>query len=1082
MKSKVNIFYNFLSTAAKYKSNSARGLHGARSYKKTFEYFDIVTTKDLLCDFLRNTKLKTDSFIRYSDRNHLEGKEGKTIRLKWLKKDGHPLDLLALDFSNQYDYLGLDESTIIEDIVDIVVSFPSGCSGYALARYNEQQDEIKEFERYAKGRDLKPESAPDEFDWDHYFDERKINSTSIKKSKSVTKKSKTVLKKSKTVTVATSTKKSVNRSNKNKSVLSPEYTLIKRLYAFNRKPISVAQLSNLSNKVNVLLKKAGIEHKQLLKTIKAKLDLAIFKLQGENITNISSLTLTNDLEKSLAKAVLKPKVTVTLGGIDKSSKFNVGDICFDAIPVAPILKMDIKQLIGVSKKYLYSITGTSIVNSSTSMPVEIRKSSVGKMFSPLMGDKKCRSMLVLDLIITVGILVNTEIDKKNIHQVVHKFVSIVKVDGKVYPFLFLVKVNNGNYIYHPVFIDDEIKKPGGLSGFMSKGTRRSFLMSQRLDIPLSGTNLKINSKINKPFAKEQEFFSLDGIVDCYTDAEIKQLGIVDDYSLGKVNKKSPYDLINEKLIAMLKTGELPWVNQRKNAPYQGQDNSFRNYDSKRAYSGINVMLLNSEVQPHHNSFFLTKNQIAARGKKLNKGAKGIEIFFAKKLTVQKETPATATAPAGLEDKKIWMMKQYTIYNLADTDIVIKDKDLPQSKTEEQVIESCETVYKNMPKKPVLKHGGSGAFYNPNSDYVNMPNKNNFTSLQGYYRTLFHELIHSTGHSSRLKRKFGTFNGSKEYNIEELIAEIGSSYVCGYTGIFFANAEKHASYLDHYLKALHGKKLAQYKADLVFHAQEDKTFLLHAIGAAQKAANFILSKQLAAVKKKPKKLPGINSLNGVTEDTMAPITSKQEKSPFTTMNKLVSGGTYQLAGEIGKLLGNLGQVDCSITIKGDQGAGKSQLMWQLVDAFATAGKKVAVVSPEMNGNSPTVSKYRDQYISNTNQDKILFTDQKLTVQQLCNLSKVFDVVFVDSFNQLKDYKQDQFEWLSKKLPNKCIVGLFQSTTSGEMRGGNKPEFDAYVNIEVVKVDDTFKNNYAVCSKNRFGGTGVKFNISKQKIVK
>jgi tRNA A37 threonylcarbamoyladenosine biosynthesis protein TsaE len=52
-----------------------------------------------------------------------------------------------------------------------------------------------------------------------------------------------------------------------------------------------------------------------------------------------------------------------------------------------------------------------------------------------------------------------------------------------------------------------------------------------------------------------------------------------------------------------------------------------------------------------------------------------------------------------------------------------------------------------------------------------------------------------------------------------------------------------------------------------------------------------------------------------------------------MDKLQSGGTYQLQGDLGKFLGNLGEVDCSITIRGDQGAGKSQLMWQLVDAFA-----------------------------------------------------------------------------------------------------------------------------------------------------
>ena len=172
----------------------------------------------------------------------------------------------------------------------------------------------------------------------------------------------------------------------------------------------------------------------------------------------------------------------------------------------------------------------------------------------------------------------------------------------------------------------------------------------------------------------------------------------------------------------------------------------------------------------------------------------------------------------------------------------------------------------------------------------------------------------------------------------------------------------------------------------------------------------------------------------------------------------------------------------MTIKGDQGAGKSQLMWQLIDAFASINKKVAVLSPEMNGNSPTIEKYRNQFISKENQDRVLFTDKKLSAKDIISLAEHFDVVFVDSFNQLEDYKQEQFKEVCSALPTKCIVGIFQSTTSGEMRGGNRPEFDAYVNIEVVKVDDKFVNNYAVCTKNRFGGTGVKYNIHKKKIIK
>jgi hypothetical protein len=62
----------------------------------------------------------------------------------------------------------------------------------------------------------------------------------------------------------------------------------------------------------------------------------------------------------------------------------------------------------------------------------------------------------------------------------------------------------------------------------------------------------------------------------------------------------------------------------------------------------------------------------------------------------------------------------------------------------------------------------------------------------------------------------------------------------------------------------------------------------------------------------------------------------------------------------------------------------------------------------------------------------------------------------------------------------FIGLFQSHTGKLARGGIKPMSDAYVNIYVHKTDQ-FKNNYAVCTKNRYGDTGLKYNISSQTIT-
>src|SRR5713226_366373 len=42
----------------------------------------------------------------------------------------------------------------------------------------------------------------------------------------------------------------------------------------------------------------------------------------------------------------------------------------------------------------------------------------------------------------------------------------------------------------------------------------------------------------------------------------------------------------------------------------------------------------------------------------------------------------------------------------------------------------------------------------------------------YYSTLFHELVHSTGHESRLNRSFGAHFGDELYSKEELVAGQG----------------------------------------------------------------------------------------------------------------------------------------------------------------------------------------------------------------------------------------------------------------------------------------------------------------------
>jgi hypothetical protein len=67
----------------------------------------------------------------------------------------------------------------------------------------------------------------------------------------------------------------------------------------------------------------------------------------------------------------------------------------------------------------------------------------------------------------------------------------------------------------------------------------------------------------------------------------------------------------------------------------------------------------------------------------------------------------------------------------------------------------------------------------------MPERTCFDSVEEYYSTLFHELTHSTGHSTRLNRStFTDFErfGDHNYSREELVAEMGAAFLAAYCGI------------------------------------------------------------------------------------------------------------------------------------------------------------------------------------------------------------------------------------------------------------------------------------------------------------
>ncbi|GAB4235491.1 MAG: hypothetical protein Tsb0034_09630 [Ekhidna sp.] len=228
-----------------------------------------------------------------------------------------------------------------------------------------------------------------------------------------------------------------------------------------------------------------------------------------------------------------------------------------------------------------------------------------------------------------------------------------------------------------------------------------------------------------------------------------------------------------------------------------------------------------------------------------------------------------------------------------------------------------------------------------------------------------------------------------------------------------------------------------------------------------------------------------TLSGIPDVAEIKTFPKKKSSIFESMTDIESGPSetsFQLSGDLGKLLGDLERFELAITLEGDQGGGKTRFGYQLADAFAELGNQIAVFSLEIGKRSDLIRRMREEYVDPTNQRKIFITDQLPDgFETIRKASKQFDVVIIDSWNKLNVHSS-QFDKLRKDFPNTIFIVIFQRTTRGTIRGGTAPLFDAGINLEVVKVDDTFKNNYAVGTKNRYGETGLQYNIYTGQLIR
>ena len=625
-----------------------------------------------------------------------------------------------------------------------------------------------------------------------------------------------------------------------------------------------------------------------------------------------------------------------------------------------------------------------------------------------------------------------------------------------------------------------------------------------------------------------------------------------------------YQMITNKVIEMVKKSKDKYQRKWK---VQGYMIPF-NFVSKKRYRGVNHVML-TELNVIENPFFLTFKQVIDLGGKIKKGSHGHPVIYFNNIFEARDSERDLHFSSFDRQKVIDfandngialntlitypIIKYYNVYNGADIEGI--DFDLDNFKigyTESDIVASpknklkvSEAIIDNYPSpKPILEFGGNQAYYSPTYDKVKMPPIESFETIQDYYRTLFHEFSHSTGRWNRLDRPFENAFGSKEYAFEELVAELGSIFLCAEAGIRWHTNKNHAAYLKSWNRAL------------TFAADDDR-FIMKASTQSQRIADFVLQfdsmgdplylKELSlkkrpiektikvitkskAKKEKPKvrvkketkkvvevvpeqkkviakkvvknKVSKIENNSPVIVDPETnqialfkpkqatkniPVSTNANSLANRLQNKKVKREYYNIPDK--DLAAFFGKVEkknresVAITIAGGQGSMKTRLCFQIMNCFGQ-NYKVGHASIEEHPESALYENKIHQYIKGKALANISAPEIN-SIDDIHKLVRENDVIVIDSFSKLQEMQKgcELDKDFRKAYDGKLFIIIYQQTTDGKMRGGSKSQFDGDI-ICFVKKEPNYMDNYCWMDKNRYQDKNLedlKFNIYSGKLL-
>ena len=277
-----------------------------------------------------------------------------------------------------------------------------------------------------------------------------------------------------------------------------------------------------------------------------------------------------------------------------------------------------------------------------------------------------------------------------------------------------------------------------------------------------------------------------------------------------------YENVTSRILNQLAAGQVPWRKTwRTGLP--------KSLNTGKEYRGLNLLVLGG--REYTSRYWATYRQAERLGGYVRKGEHSTLVIYWKWRTAaelekrRQETGKKNMAPC--------MPFVSAVFNLDQVEGIARPEDDVLNPGNRR-LEIAEQMLEVMPDKPEIVHTvTSSPAYNPMLDRITLPHLSQFESADEYYATLFHELIHGCGHLRRLNR-FATAEGDpvEKYSFEELVAEFGAAFLCGFAGIQNPGTNAlQASYIEGWMRVF----------------RQDSRILVRAASAAQRAADYIRGK-------------------------------------------------------------------------------------------------------------------------------------------------------------------------------------------------------------------------------------------------